>query len=220
MTIEGIRFELPAGASVNCFGIKLLSESDEGGTINRYASNITIRNCEFTGSVEKSCAVWSGAKSQPKNILIEGCRGDGLTAFYNGYGTELTIRDSTLINARGLLNSQSADSENAILIENVDAAVDYEPAKDMDAIKINGGNLIVKGCHITLRYNGASRSSGLIVVRGPASVNIENSTLTTVKAGQYDVYTFYGMNTASLQNTTFSGDLDGLTFGGTFEGGA
>jgi len=215
VTFEGISFELPAGADVNCFGIKLLSGSED-----RYASDVTVRNCEFIGNVEKSCALWSGSGSQPKNILIEGCKCDGLTALYNGYGSGITIKDSQLTNARGLLNSQSPDPANALLIENVDATIDYQPSKDMDAIKINGGNLTVKDSDIKLYYNGATRSSGLIVVRGAATIAIDNSTLTANKVGgDYDVYTFYGIAPASLDNTTFSGDLEGFTYGGTFEGG-
>ena len=217
VTFEGIRFELPAGANIDCFGIKLLGESD-GGTIHRYASNVTVRNCEFIGNVEKSCAVWSGAGSQPKNILIEGCKGDGLTALYNGYGNGITIKNSQLTNARGLLNSQSTESANELVIEGVEATIDYQPSKDMDAIKINGGRLTVKDSNITLYYNGANRSSGLIVIRGGATIVINNSTLTANKVGgDYDVYTFYGMNPANRSNTVFEGDIEDFTYGGTFE---
>jgi len=217
VTFEGIRFELPAGANIDCFGIKLLGESD-GGTIHRYASNVTVRNCEFIGNVEKSCAVWSGAGSQPKNILIEGCKGDGLTALYNGYGNGITIKNSQLTNARGLLNSQSTESANELVIEGVEATIDYQPSKDMDAIKINGGHLTVKDSNITLYYNGANRSSGLIVIRGGATIVINNSTLTANKVGgDYDVYTFYGMNPANRSNTVFEGDIEDFTYGGTFE---
>jgi hypothetical protein len=217
VTFEGIRFELPAGANIDCFGIKLLGESD-GGTIHRYASNVTVRNCEFIGNVEKSCAVWSGAGSQPKNILIEGCKGDGLTALYNGYGNGITIKNSQLTNARGLLNSQSTESANELVIEGVEATIDYQPSKDMDAIKINGGHLTVKDSNITLYYNGANRSSGLIVIRGGATIVINNSTLTANKVGgDYDVYTFYGMNPANRSNTVFGGDIEDFTYGGTFE---
>jgi hypothetical protein len=217
VTFEGIRFELPAGANIDCFGIKLLGESD-GGTIHRYASNVTVRNCEFIGNVEKSCAVWSGAGSQPKNILIEGCKGDGLTALYNGYGNGITIKNSQLTNARGLLNSQSKESANELVIEGVEATIDYQPSKDMDAIKINGGRLTVKDSNITLYYNGANRSSGLIVIRGGATIVINNSTLTANKVGgDYDVYTFYGMNPANRSNTVFGGDIEDFTYGGTFE---
>jgi hypothetical protein len=213
VTFEGIRFELPAGDEVNCFGIKLLS-----GTEDRYASNVTVRNCEFIGSVEKSCAVYSASHSSPKDILIEGCNGDGLTALYNGYGSGITIKDSELTNARGLLNSQSTDSTNELVIDNVEASIAYEPSKDMDAIKINGGHLTVKDSNITLYYNGANRSSGLIVIRGGATIVINNSTLTANKVGgDYDVYTFYGMNPANRSNTVFGGDIEDFTYGGTFE---
>ncbi|MGI6163976.1 MAG: Ig-like domain-containing protein [Bacillota bacterium] len=212
VTFEGIRFELPAGDEVNCFGIKLLS-----GTEDRYASNVTVRNCEFIGSVEKSCAVYSASHSSPKDILIEGCNGDGLTALYNGYGSGITIKDSELTNARGLLNSQSTDSTNELVIDNVEASIAYEPSKDMDAIKINGGHLTVKDSNITLYYNGANRSSGLIVIRGGATIVINNSTLTANKVGgDYDVYTFYGMNPANRSNTVFEGDIEDFTYGGTF----
>jgi hypothetical protein len=217
VTFEGIRFELPAGANIDCFGIKLLGESD-GGTIHRYASNVTVRNCEFIGNVEKSCAVWSGAGSQPKNILIEGCKGDGLTALYNGYGNGITIKNSQLTNARGLLNSQSTESANELVIEGVEATIDYQPSKDMDAIKINGGNLTIKNSNITMNYNGATRSSGLLVIRGGSTITIEDSTLTTSKVGgDYDVYTFYGMNPANRSNTVFGVDIEDFTYGGTFE---
>lgn len=214
VTFEGIRFELPAGDEVNCFGIKLLS-----GTEDRYASNVTVRNCEFIGSVEKSCAVYSASHSSPKDILIEGCKGDGLTALYNGYGNGITIKNSQLTNARGLLNSQSTESANELVIEGVEATIDYQPSKDMDAIKINGGNLTIKNSNITMNYNGATRSSGLLVIRGGSTITIEDdSILTTSKVGgDYDVYTFYGIEPASQSNTVFNGDREDFTYGGTFE---
>ena len=37
--------------------------------------------------------------------------------------------------------------------------------------------------------------------------------------GNHDVYTFYGIAPASIDKTTFLGDLNGFTYGGTFEGG-
>lgn len=189
VVIDGFVFEVNTG---DTYAIAL---GNQAAPATRYACNVTVQNCDFTGV---GYGIQSGGGSSAKNFKVIHCNSNGNGGFISAYITDLTVEDC-VINAGGGINNQSAGTTVKGCTINTS---EY-------CIRGNGGPLVISGC--TLVNTNTEADSGAIVLRlnftAEKGVTLSNTTIAS------DSYTFYRAS-GTFSESVITGAPAGATFGG------
>ena len=208
LTIEGIKFDLSEknGSAIYLGGggsgsyDKFITDLI-GGPAHRYSHDITVKNCEFVGNnTENSKLIESAQSSSAAGIVIENCVAKDLGYLAEGYFDDyngkiaLTIKGSTVTNAKTLLNNQGGASTTVVENCTVSAYHDY-------IVRSNGTNIIVRNSSFNSTYAGTA-TGGIIVGRSSnRNITVENCSFTKSSAAMHDVYNITSAS-ITVNNTT------------------
>ena len=165
LVINNVNFELEGE---DAFAVKFGS----GGNY-RYASEITLIDCNFYGVNGTGIAIQSGGDSGAKNIKLENCYADKIETFVTAYIDGLTVSDCVVTNVNKFVNNQVGAGYTTI--SNCQVTIDGEDADY--GVRVKTPVLNVLDSEITF-VSKQDYSTAAVVVRNAATVTITGSTLT------------------------------------------
>ena len=165
-----------------------------GDTVSRYAHNILVDSCFFTGS-KNAVAIYSLSGSGAKNITIQNSVVDEIHSLFQGPVTDFTVKDSVICSVRGV-NVQAGEGFVTITDNLFAVGNKY-------GIRLGGSDLKLTGITITgnvlyTKDEPSGTDDGLLVFRA-----IDSSVNPTVDVSD---------NIFSGEKILFNGMSDGVNF--------